>query len=245
VVATPARQRAATPDTRPAPCIRTRARCRAQIPTKIEVFIALPGAEHTEGGVPAATKRLGYLSFDSNERSGHQARELKSVHVSIDAVALRLVVHRCHVNKLNIYNQVGGGGGGRWCSPTLATSGQPRSQGRLAAAGRCAAAALRACRWRGSHTDPGGAAGASPAGPRPCHTKAANEPPRQVGIVALNLIGEPLALAAAPPAYLEVGPPPGAAEGGYCNRWGPALGRAGRPCDCTPPRVARRGAGAV
>ena len=59
---------------------------------------------------PAATKRLGYLSFDANERSGHQARELKSVHVSIDAAALRLVVHRCHVNKLNIYNQVGQGG---------------------------------------------------------------------------------------------------------------------------------------
>jgi hypothetical protein len=28
-------------------------------------------------------KRLGYLSFDSNERSNHQARELKSVHVNV------------------------------------------------------------------------------------------------------------------------------------------------------------------
>ena len=36
-----------------------------------------------------------------------QARELKSVHVNVDAVILRVVVHKCHVNKLNIYNQVG------------------------------------------------------------------------------------------------------------------------------------------
>jgi len=77
------------------------------------VYVSPPGTEQQQqqqqgdGGAAVPSKRLGYLSFDSNERSGHQARELKSVHVSIDAVALRLVVHRCHVNKLNIYNQVG------------------------------------------------------------------------------------------------------------------------------------------
>lgn len=54
----------------------------------------------------AALKRLGYLSFDSNERSNHQARELKSVHVNVQAYYVRLTIHRCHVNKLNIYNQV-------------------------------------------------------------------------------------------------------------------------------------------
>ena len=54
----------------------------------------------------APFRRLGYLSFDSNERSNHQARELKSVHVSVPAYFVRFVVHRCHVNKLNIYNQV-------------------------------------------------------------------------------------------------------------------------------------------
>ena len=45
-------------------------------------------------------KRLGYLSFNSNERTGHQARELKSVRVNSDAYLLRLVVQRCHTNKL-------------------------------------------------------------------------------------------------------------------------------------------------
>jgi centrosomal protein CEP104 len=51
-------------------------------------------------------KRLGYLSFDSNEKSAFKARELKSVHVSTAAHLLRLVFHKCHINKLNIYNQV-------------------------------------------------------------------------------------------------------------------------------------------
>jgi hypothetical protein len=51
-------------------------------------------------------KRLGYLSFASNEGSNFKARELKSVHVATPAQLLRLVFHKCHINKLNIYNQV-------------------------------------------------------------------------------------------------------------------------------------------
>ena len=74
-----------------------------QIATKIELFILSPGEDPGK----AHFKRLGYLSFDSNERSNHQARELKSVHVNIAAQHIKLVVHRCHVNKLNIYNQAG------------------------------------------------------------------------------------------------------------------------------------------
>jgi centrosomal protein CEP104 len=96
----------------------TQTQTKKQIPTKIEVYIAPPSSAAAAAdqqqqlgpdGAPAITamRRLGYLTFDANERSGHQARELKSVHVSVDAAALRLVVHRCHVNKLNIYNQVG------------------------------------------------------------------------------------------------------------------------------------------
>ncbi|KAG1659551.1 hypothetical protein FOA52_015355 [Chlamydomonas sp. UWO 241] len=77
-----------------------------KIATKVEVFVAHADQGQDLGAAPAF-KRLGYLSFDSNERSNHQARELKSVHVNVPATLLRLVVHRCHVNKLNIYNQVG------------------------------------------------------------------------------------------------------------------------------------------
>lgn len=53
-----------------------------------------------------ALKRLGYLSLDPNERSNHQARELKSVHVDTPAHVIKFVLHKCHPNKLNIYNQV-------------------------------------------------------------------------------------------------------------------------------------------
>jgi len=81
-----------------------------QIPTKIEVFVGFANGSPA-GGAEAASgsssmRRLGYLSFDSNERSNYQARELKSVHVTVEAELVRLVIHRCHVNKLNIYNQV-------------------------------------------------------------------------------------------------------------------------------------------
>jgi hypothetical protein len=99
--------------TAPAACIRLPACCHMQIPTKIEVFVGFGnGAAAAAAGVDGAAaaggsmRRLGYLSFDSNERSNHQARELKSVHVTVDAELVRLVIHRCHVNKLNIYNQV-------------------------------------------------------------------------------------------------------------------------------------------
>ncbi|CAE7267444.1 CEP104 [Symbiodinium necroappetens] len=52
-------------------------------------------------------KRLGYLSLDSNERSQFQARELKSVYVDVAAQFLRILFHKCHINRYNALNQVG------------------------------------------------------------------------------------------------------------------------------------------
>ena len=77
-----------------------------KIATKIELYTGLlpPGETLMDRAI---MRRLGHLSFDPNTASGHQARELKSVHVNVDAAILRVVVHKCHVNKLNIYNQVG------------------------------------------------------------------------------------------------------------------------------------------
>ena len=49
-------------------------------------------------------KRVGYLSLDPNERSGFQARELKSVYVTAEAVLLKLIFHRCHVNNFNVFS---------------------------------------------------------------------------------------------------------------------------------------------
>jgi centrosomal protein CEP104 len=52
-------------------------------------------------------KRLGYLSLDPNERSGFQARELKSVYVESNAVLLKFIFHKCHMNNFNVFNQIG------------------------------------------------------------------------------------------------------------------------------------------
>ncbi|CAM6088000.1 unnamed protein product [Calypogeia fissa] len=78
-----------------------------KIPSKVEVFVSLmlPWV-HNEKAV-SQMKRLGYLSLDPNDRSGHQARELKSIQVDSPAAVVRLVLHNCYTNKLNIYNQVG------------------------------------------------------------------------------------------------------------------------------------------
>ncbi|PNW77316.1 hypothetical protein CHLRE_10g431150v5 [Chlamydomonas reinhardtii] len=78
-----------------------------KIATRVEVFVGAPQNPLDTDPNNCIFKRLGYLSFDSNERSNHQARELKSVHVNVQAFLIRLLIHRCHVNKLNIYNQVG------------------------------------------------------------------------------------------------------------------------------------------
>jgi centrosomal protein CEP104 len=51
--------------------------------------------------------RLGFLHFDSNERTNFSARELKSISLpNTEALLLRLLFHRVHSNPLNIHNQV-------------------------------------------------------------------------------------------------------------------------------------------
>ena len=56
----------------------------------------------------AVEQRLGHIRMDDNERSSHQARELKTVQLDHSAVIfVRLVLDRCYVNEHNIYNQVG------------------------------------------------------------------------------------------------------------------------------------------
>ncbi len=57
----------------------------------------------------ASWRRLGFLSFDANDKSSYSARELKSVALSGTAAhLLRLVFHRCHANAANIYGQARG-----------------------------------------------------------------------------------------------------------------------------------------
>ncbi|XP_046376699.2 centrosomal protein of 104 kDa-like isoform X4 [Haliotis rufescens] len=77
------------------------------IATKIEFYVG-----DVPDGVPlsldtARYTRLGYVSLSDNEKTGYKARELKSVHVDAVGVYLKLNIHKNHVNKFNLYNQVG------------------------------------------------------------------------------------------------------------------------------------------
>jgi len=80
---------------------------QSKIATKIELYTALPEVGSGTGYETAQFKRLGYLSLDNNERSQFQARELKSVYVDVSAQFLKILFHKCHVNRYNIVNQVG------------------------------------------------------------------------------------------------------------------------------------------
>ena len=46
------------------------------------------------------------MSLDDNRGSSFQTRELKSVHVDCVCRFVRVLVHRNHINELNLYNQV-------------------------------------------------------------------------------------------------------------------------------------------
>lgn len=47
-----------------------------------------------------------YVALSDNEQTDYKARELKSVHVDAVGIYLKLVIHKNHVNKYNLYNQV-------------------------------------------------------------------------------------------------------------------------------------------
>mmetsp|Transcript_7397 Transcript_7397/g.16231 ORF Transcript_7397/g.16231 Transcript_7397/m.16231 type:complete len:960 (+) Transcript_7397:101-2980(+) len=80
---------------------------QSKIATKIELYTALPAPGQNQRYETAQFKRLGYFSLDNNERSQFQARELKSVYVDVSVQFLRIMLHKCHVNRFNIVNQVG------------------------------------------------------------------------------------------------------------------------------------------
>ncbi|CAM9963786.1 unnamed protein product, partial [Phaeothamnion confervicola] len=75
---------------------------QSKIATRVELFVG-DGESYED----ARFVRLGYLSLNSNERSRFQARELKSVYIDGPGRFLRLLVHKCYVNELNLFNQVG------------------------------------------------------------------------------------------------------------------------------------------
>ncbi|EGB02241.1 hypothetical protein AURANDRAFT_69064, partial [Aureococcus anophagefferens] len=78
-----------------------------KIATRVELFVG----SGTCGTEPSLWTRLGYMSLDPNERSQHQARELKSVYVDAKGRYLKFVMHCCHVlgeyvkNSINSANE--------------------------------------------------------------------------------------------------------------------------------------------
>jgi len=68
------------------------------IPSKVEFFIAKRES-------PDQFKRLGYIYLSNNEKTGFKSRELKSVHVNTEGLFVRVLIHKNHLNKFNIYNQ--------------------------------------------------------------------------------------------------------------------------------------------
>ena len=83
-----------------------------KIASRVEIFIGdmPPGVPSPHrGSVGVEYVRLGHFSLDSNERSGFQARELKTVYVprASEGRFLKLLLHKCHINEHNLYNQVG------------------------------------------------------------------------------------------------------------------------------------------
>ena len=75
---------------------------QSKIASKIEIYVGRGPEYHS-----ASYQRLGHLSLDSNERSAYQARELKTVFLNQPAQFIRLLIHRCHQNKYNLFDQVG------------------------------------------------------------------------------------------------------------------------------------------
>ena len=51
-------------------------------------------------------RRLGHFSLDTNDQSGYQSRELKTVHLGVTCSFFKLVLHRSHENSYNLFNQV-------------------------------------------------------------------------------------------------------------------------------------------
>ncbi|XP_072039390.1 centrosomal protein of 104 kDa-like [Amphiura filiformis] len=77
------------------------------IPTKIDFYVGLTAPDHMTKSHHKEYKLLGYTLFGDNATTERKLRELRSI--SVDAVGqyLRLVLDKNHVNKYNLFNQVG------------------------------------------------------------------------------------------------------------------------------------------
>ncbi|KAH6577880.1 hypothetical protein BASA62_000640 [Batrachochytrium salamandrivorans] len=84
-----------------------------KIPTRVEVHLAtVPQAAAWAGFGPGSLssvkfQRIGFVSLNDNVANSYRARELKTIHLDAEVNLVKLVLHKCHVNALNLYNQIG------------------------------------------------------------------------------------------------------------------------------------------
>jgi centrosomal protein CEP104 len=51
--------------------------------------------------------KLGHVSIEDNDKNQYKARELKTIHIDTRASYLKITMFKCHINPLNLYNQIG------------------------------------------------------------------------------------------------------------------------------------------
>ena len=88
---------------------------QCKISSKVEIHAYLPKDHTLKAGVeyalnPSEIKftKVGHFLFGSNEAVKFQSREFRTVNlVDVNALYVKFVYHKCHINKLNIFNQIG------------------------------------------------------------------------------------------------------------------------------------------
>ncbi|KFP26046.1 Centrosomal protein of 104 kDa [Colius striatus] len=76
------------------------------ISSKIEFYISESLPEYFAPYQSQRFHRLGYVALSDNEKTGFEARELKSVYIDAVGQYLKLIFHKNYVNKYNLYGQV-------------------------------------------------------------------------------------------------------------------------------------------
>ena len=81
---------------------------QSKISTKIDILVAKGPRSGWSGDVSSLVfKKIGYFMLSNNESSNFQSRELKTVYIDSTAAFLKLVLHKPHMNAVNLFNQVG------------------------------------------------------------------------------------------------------------------------------------------
>jgi centrosomal protein CEP104 len=81
---------------------------QSKISTKIDILVARGPSPGWSGDVSSLLfKKIGYFMLSNNESSNFQSRELKTVYIDSNAAFIKLVLHKPHMNAVNLFNQVG------------------------------------------------------------------------------------------------------------------------------------------